>query len=150
MSLPQKTVRERVLHAVSFELIAILIGVPLLSWLLNISLGKMGVLTVTISLVAMFWNMVYNSLFDRLQRALAFTRTLAIRVLHALGFELGLIVFTLPLAAWWLEIGLWQALLLEAGVLLFFLPYTLGFNLAYDALRKRWYEQRQPLAAGMR
>ncbi|WP_266158755.1 multidrug/biocide efflux PACE transporter [Dyella silvatica] len=141
MNMPKKTKRERVLHAVSFELIAVLIAAPLLSWVLNVSLGKMGVLTVTISLVAMVWNMLYNGLFDRLQQAWAFSRTLAVRIAHALGFELGLIVFTLPLAAWWLGIGLWQALLLEAGVLLFFLPYTLGFNWAYDALRSRWLER---------
>lgn len=143
MNMQKKTRRERVLHAVSFELIAVLIAAPLLSWVLNVSLGKMGVLTITISLVAMLWNMLYNSLFDRLQQALAFSRTLVVRALHALGFELGLIVFTLPLAAWWLDIGLWQALVLEGGVLLFFLPYTLGFNWAYDVLRARWLEREQ-------
>jgi uncharacterized membrane protein len=39
-----------------------------------------------------------------------------------------------PLAAWWLQVSLWQALLLDLGFFAFFLPYTYVFNLAYDRL----------------
>ena len=40
-----------------------------------------------------------------------------------------------PVAAWWLNVSLVEALLLDLGIVLFFLPYTFCFNLAYDALR---------------
>ena len=40
-----------------------------------------------------------------------------------------------PLAAWWLDIGLWQAFVLDIGIVLFFLPYTFAFNWTYDHLR---------------
>jgi uncharacterized membrane protein len=53
-------------------------------------------------------------------------------------FEFGLVLVTVPLAAVWLDISLWQALVLDAGLLLFFLPYTLVFNWVYDTLRVRW------------
>ncbi|WP_312379224.1 chlorhexidine efflux transporter, partial [Pseudomonas oryzihabitans] len=54
------------------------------------------------------------------------------------GFEGGLILVLVPLAAWWLSISLWQALLLDLGLILFFLPYTLAFNWLYDLGYAAW------------
>ena len=42
-----------------------------------------------------------------------------------------------PLIAWWLSISLWQAFLLDIGVLLFFLPYTYVYHWVYDVVRER-------------
>ena len=56
------------------------------------------------------------------------------RVAHALGFEGGLALMLVPLMAWWFGIGLWQALVLEAGLLLFFLAYTYVFNWSFDSV----------------
>jgi uncharacterized membrane protein len=47
-----------------------------------------------------------------------------------------------PVAAWWLNVSLWQAFLLDAGILLFFLPYTVAFNWVYDELRARYHISR--------
>ena len=134
----KKSLAERVGHALAFEVIALLICAPLFSWLMGTTMAAMGSLTLAISLIAMAWNVVYNIGFDRLQRRLGFSRTLAVRVLHAAVFELGLILVAVPLAAVWLDITLWRAFVLDAGLLLFFLPYTLVFNWAYDSLRERW------------
>ena len=51
---------------------------------------------------------------------------------HAIGFELGFIITLVPLFAWWLHIGLWQALVLDIGLSVFFLVYTFVFNLGFD------------------
>lgn len=136
-ALPAKTLKERVVHALLFETIGVLICAPVLAWLLGHSLGSMGALTLMISTAAMLWNMLFNTLFDRLRNRLGFNMTLGARMVHALGFEGGLILAVVPLAAWWLSISLWQAFWLDIGVLLFFLPYTLAFNWAYDLLRER-------------
>jgi uncharacterized membrane protein len=138
MQLPKKTLAERIGHALAFEVIALLICAPLFGWLMGTSVAAMGALTLAISLIAMLWNVVYNTLFDRLQRRLGFKRTFGVRTLHALVFELGLIIVTVPLAAVWLGISLWQAFVLDIGLLMFFLPYTIAFNAAYDWLRARW------------
>ncbi len=135
---PRKSLAERVGHALAFEVVALVVCAPLFGWLMGTTVAAMGALTLAISLIAMAWNVVYNTAFDRLQRSLGFGRTLAVRVLHAVVFEFGLILVAVPLAALWLEISLWRALVLDAGLLLFFLPYTLVFNWAYDALRARW------------
>jgi uncharacterized membrane protein len=95
-----------------------------------------------ISTVALLWNMVFNAGFDRLRRRIGFAMSLKVRVLHAIAFETGLIIAVVPLAAWWLSISLWQAFLLDIGLLLLFLPYTLVFNMAYDKVRERIVARR--------
>ena len=143
-----KSVKERVFHALAFEGLAVLLTAPVLSLVLGKSLAHMGALTLMFSTVAMLWNMLFNSLFDRAQRRLDFQRTLPVRVAHALLFELGLILVLVPLAAWWLSIGLVEAFLLDIGLLLFFLPYTLAFNWTYDSLRARLLERPSNKATG--
>ncbi|WP_160287669.1 multidrug/biocide efflux PACE transporter [Pseudomonas knackmussii] len=144
---PQKTLKERLFHALLFEFIALAICAPTLAWIMDQPLAHMGVLTLMFSLVATLWNMVYNALFDRVQRRLAFVRTLPVRILHASLFEAGLVIMLVPLAAWWLNVGLLEAFILDIGLLLFFLPYTVVFNWVYDTLRGRWIERpREALA----
>ena len=124
------------------ELLAIAICAPLGAWLLGYSLAHIGLLTLMISLVAMTWNMIFNAIFDRAQRRFGFERTLVARALHAVLFEIGLLLAVVPLAAWWLKIGLWEAFVLDIGIALFFLPYTFLFNLAYDHLRARFVAKK--------
>lgn len=142
MNPPHKTLAERALHAVAFEALAIMICAPVAAWLMNSSLPRMGLLTLAFSGIAMVWNVVFNALFDALQRRWRFRRGFAARLAHGLVFEVGMVLMTVPLAAWWLDITLWAAFLLDAGLLLFFLPYTMGFNWAYDVLRARWVARR--------
>lgn len=134
---PDKSVRERFFQALLFELVAIALCAPLGAWLLGYSLAHMGWLTLMISLIAMGWNMLFNLLFDRAQRRIGFERTLTVRAIHSVMFETGLLLAIVPLAAWWLDIGLWQAFVLDIGIALFFLPYTFCFNWTYDVLRAR-------------
>ena len=138
----QKSIKERFFHALGFEMLALAICVPLGSWLLGYPMAQLGLLTLAISLMAMAWNMVFNALFDRAQRRFGFKRTLAARVVHSLLFEVGLILAVVPLAAWWLDIGLWAAFVLDIGVVLFFLPYTFVFNWTYDHVRARVVARR--------
>ncbi|MEE4072769.1 multidrug/biocide efflux PACE transporter [Pseudomonas viridiflava] len=139
---PNKSLRERILHAGLFELGGVILVAPLLAWLMNHSLAMMGAMTVMISTVAMLWNMVYNALFDRLRARFGFAMSLMTRALHALGFEGGLILAVVPLAAWWLSISLFEAFVLDIGLLLMFLPYTMLFNWAYDKVRERVMQRR--------
>ncbi|MCF8980933.1 MULTISPECIES: multidrug/biocide efflux PACE transporter [Pseudomonas syringae group] len=139
---PNKSLKERILHAGLFELGGVILVAPLLAWLMNHSLTMMGAMTVMISTVAMLWNMVYNALFDRLRARFGFAMSLMTRALHALGFEGGLILAVVPLAAWWLSISLFEAFVLDIGLLLMFLPYTMLFNWAYDKVRERVMQRR--------
>ncbi|MEP6964744.1 MAG: chlorhexidine efflux transporter, partial [Polaromonas sp.] len=72
----KKSIKERFLHSLAFEVVAIAICAPLGAWLLGYSLAHIGLLTLMISLLAMIWNMMFNTLFDRAQRRIGFKRTL--------------------------------------------------------------------------
>jgi len=139
---PPKSTQERLLHALGFELLALLICAPLLAWAFDYPLAQVGALSLMVSLIAMLWNMAFNTLFDGAQRRMGFARNFGARVVHATLFEVGLILAVVPLAAWWLSIGLWAALVLDIGLVLFFLPYTLGYNWLYDTVRARVLARR--------
>ena len=134
-----RTFAERVVHAVGFEVIAIAICAPLAAWILNKPLFQMGALAIMLSTVAMVWNMIYNAGFDKFF-PVGEKRRLPLRIAHSLGFEGGFILIGLPLAAWMLNISLLQAFMVEIGFFLFFLPYSVIYNWAYDTLRGRWFQ----------
>ena len=143
-----KSATERFLHALIFEVLAIAICAPVGAWLLGYSLEHMGALTVMISLVAMSWNMVFNAIFDRAQRQWGFTRNLRARAVHALLFEIGLLIVIVPLTAWWLDMSLWKAFVLDIGIALFFMPYTFVFNWVYDTLSARQQARKNKPISG--
>lgn len=130
-----KSWQERVFYAVVYEVCAIILLMLLGTWLLNQDTTKMGVLAVMLTTMAMLWNMVFNALFERLERKQGWTRTPALRVLHALLFEGGLVILLVPPTAWWMGLSYWHAFLLDIGFFLFFLPYTFVFGWVYDKLR---------------
>ena len=134
----QKSITERILQAVGFELLAILICTPLLAWIMKKPMLEMGAVTVLIAMLALGWNVVFNRFFDRMLERMNVAHNAWVRVVHALLFEGGLIVMGVPLIAWWLSVSLWQAFLLDIGVLLFFLPYTYVYHWGYDVLRERF------------
>ena len=132
-----KSITERIFQAVGFELLAILICTPLLAWIMDKPMLDMGVVTMAIAALALAWNVVFNGLFDRVLKHYKMAHNAWVRVVHALLFEGGLVAFGVPLIAWWLKIGLWEAFLLDIGVLLFFLPYTYLYHWVYDVVRER-------------
>lgn len=138
MQVYERSLTERTIHALLFEVLAIGISAPLAAMLTGKSILSMGFLTAVIATMAVLWNMFYNWLFDCLQNRHGFNRTIWIRILHACGFELGLIIVAVPFVAWWLDTSLWHALVVDIGLVLFYLPYAFFFNLGYDRLRQKF------------
>ena len=134
---PTKSITERFLQALGFEGLALLICTPLLVWITGRPALEMGVVTLGISLLALSWNVIFNSLFDRLKIRLHLANGGWTRVLHALLFEGGLILLAVPLIAALMKISLLEAFILDIGVLLFFLPYTYVYHWGYDVLREK-------------
>lgn len=130
-----KSFRERIFHAVLFEVVANITIALSIAWLMNVSVLQSGSLSVISALTATVWNFVFNKLFDALQKKHQFQRTLLIRTIHAVGFESGLIVILIPVAMFVLGLAFTEAFFVEIGLVLFFLPYTLLFNWLYDFLR---------------
>ncbi|EAB2667814.1 multidrug/biocide efflux PACE transporter [Salmonella enterica] len=142
-AIQRRSLPERIFHAVCFEGIATAILAPTTAWLMQRSVLEMGGLTILLATTVMIWNIIYNALFDRLWPAHQVRRTAKVRALHALGFESGFIVIGVSIVAWVLNVSLLQAFTLEIGFFLFFLPYTMLYNWAYDVLRQRIVTRRQ-------
>ena len=78
---------------------------------------------------------MFNSAFEAWEaRQVTRGRNWKRRVVHAIGFEGGLVVMLVPLFAWWLRISLWDALVLDLGLLRFFMVYTYIFSLTFDRI----------------
>ncbi|MEG5544608.1 PACE efflux transporter [Enterobacter asburiae] len=130
-----KSVKERVFHAVIFEVTANVIIALSLAWLMKVSVLQSGSLSVISALTATVWNFIFNKLFDSLQKKYQFQRTFIVRAIHAVGFETGLIISLIPVAMVMLNLTVAEAFFVEIGLVLFFLPYTMLFNWLYDYLR---------------
>jgi uncharacterized membrane protein len=129
-----RTTADRIRHAVSFEVIGIILATPLAAFAFHLPGGDSAVIVVASATVAMLWNYVYNLGFDHaMQRLTGGTaKTTRIRVAHAVLFELGLLTLMLPAIAWYLQISIWQALVMDIALALFYMGYAFVFNWAYD------------------
>lgn len=126
-------VKRRVVYVALYEAVAIVLAA--LGFMLASDAGAASAtgLSVLSSAVAVLWNLAFNHGFERWEaRQRVRGRSLARRVAHAVGFEGGLAAILVPVMAWWLDIGLWQALVMDLGLLLFFLAYTFVFNWVFD------------------
>ncbi|KZL14273.1 PACE efflux transporter [Pseudovibrio sp. Ad26] len=125
---------DRVRHSVLFEGIALSIVAVFGSWITGHSISEIGVLGLVMSLIAMGWNFLYNWLFDKWYVANRGTkpRTVALRIVHALLFEGGLLGFGIVAIMWLLQMNFVQALLLDIGFAVFFLVYAFVYNWVYD------------------
>ncbi|MFO1107362.1 MAG: PACE efflux transporter [Amaricoccus sp.] len=127
--------KRKLVYVTAFEGLAILLS--MLGFMLASDAGPAlsGGLSVLASAVAMVWNLAYNAAFEAWERGQAQRgRPFGRRILHALGFELGLAAVLVPVFAALLGLSLVEAFLLDGGMMLFFLGYTFLFNLGFDRL----------------
>lgn len=129
-----RTTADRIRHAISFEVIGILIATPLAAFAFHMHAGDSAVIIVGSATVAMLWNYVYNLGFDHALKALGRSteKTLALRIAHAVLFEIGLLLMLMPLIALYLGITLFEAFVMDMAFALFYMAYALVFNWAYD------------------
>jgi uncharacterized membrane protein len=125
----------RVVYLGLYEVLAIALAGVGLMLMSGESLLASGALAAATSAVAVLWNLVFNSLFERWEaRQPKKGRSVKRRLAHAVAFETGLVLMLVPLIAWWLGIGLWEALVMDMALVFFFLVYTFVFNWAFDAV----------------
>ncbi|MDA9557435.1 PACE efflux transporter [Vibrio sp.] len=126
--------QERILHAALFEagaLALIALGTALFT---DQNPFKIGAIGLALSLVAMVWNYVFNSIFDRFVPGERLQRTKLTRLVHAGAFEGGMLLLTIPVLMVFLNKGLMDVLLLSIGSAVFFVVYTIIFNYSYDVV----------------
>ena len=124
----------RVVFVGLYEFIAIVVS-SLIFMAVGQDAGSSGVMAVAASTIAICWNLTFNWLFEKWEaRQTKKGRSLLRRIVHAVGFEGGIAAMLIPLMAWWFEISLWEATVMEAGLLVFFFLYTFVFNWCFDRI----------------
>lgn len=123
----------RAAYVVVFEIFAIAFATLLLMVLSGGEAHGSLPVAAASSLVAVIWNFIYNTLFEwwEVSRSIQ-TRSLGLRVAHAVGFEGGLVVILIPLFMWWYQVGPIDALKMEVALLVFFLAFTFVFTWIFD------------------
>lgn len=125
--------KRRLVYIGVYELLAIILSALLLEWMTGAGSGHSLVLAIAASAIAILWNLVFNYGFEQWEaRSQRTQRNLMARLLHALGFEGGLLIFLVPLLAWWFGISWLEAIVMDLGLLVFFMIYTFIFNWIFD------------------
>ena len=126
--------KRRLIHALSYEVILLVIIAIALSLIFEMPMEVTGVLGLVMAITSVIWNMIFNHYFEKFEAKRKLTRTVAVRVLHAIGFEGGLMLVTIPMVAYALQMTLWHAIVLDFSLTLCILVYTFIFQWAYDAI----------------
>ena len=125
----------KILYAVSFEILGVAVASAGLLAMSEASAGQSISLSILAASLALAWSFVFNSLIERWEaRQSRRGRSLGRRSAHAILFEGGLMVILVPITAWWLRVGLWQAMVYEAGLIGLFILYTYLFTWAFDRI----------------
>ncbi|MCW8327979.1 PACE efflux transporter [Photobacterium sp. SDRW27] len=131
------SVKERILHSLLFEAIALCILMVAAKLFTTHNASVVGGVAIVLSLLAMAWNYVYNLGFDRVFGQDRLSRKVGMRIAHGIGFEAGLLIVTIPLLMWVLQMDFWTVLILDLGIVIFFLVYSIIYNWAYDQVRSK-------------
>jgi uncharacterized membrane protein len=128
----------RLTYVLLFEALAIVLSSFLLAALSDGSAKGNLPVAIAASTIALVWNFVYNTAFEAWEGASGvLERTLSTRLLHAAGFEGGLVLLLIPLFMWWYSVGPLTALAMEAALLVFFLIFTFVFTWVFDICVKK-------------
>lgn len=125
--------RRKILYAVSFETLGTLVATVALVLMSDAKPLQSLALSVIGATIALCWSYLFNTVFEAWEaRQPVKGRSLRRRTVHALMFEGGLVLICIPVMAWWLGVGLWQAAGYEAGLIVLFIAYTYAFTWGFD------------------
>lgn len=129
--------KDRLRYTLTFEITLMVFLIPAGAVFFDKGFAEIGILGVILSVKAMIVNFIYNWAFDQIDaragRVSSDRKTLG-RILHASGFEITLLITSMPIYMWWLDLSLTQAFLTDLVVTSFVVLYTYFFTLGYDRM----------------
>ncbi|WP_139852265.1 chlorhexidine efflux PACE transporter AceI [Acinetobacter pullicarnis] len=131
--------KRRIVHALSYEIILLVIIAIALSFIFEVPLEVTGGLGVAMAVTSVIWNMIFNHYFEKLEKKRKFKRSFGVRILHAIGFEGGLMLVTIPMVAYAMNMSLWEAILLDLSLTTCILVYTFIFQWCFDVIEARYF-----------
>ena len=132
-----RTGKDRLRYTIVFEATLMMALIPAGAAFFGKGLADIGLLGIFLSIKAMLVNLIYNWLFDHVDaraNRISSDRSTLGRIVHAVGFESTLLITSLPIYMWWLNLTLLQAFVTDVVVTSFVVVYTYAFTLAYDRL----------------
>ncbi|MBH3372818.1 MULTISPECIES: PACE efflux transporter [Pseudomonas] len=127
--------KRKLVYVTCYELIGLSMSTLGLAYLSETQASHTGPLAVMITTIAMLWNLIFNTLFERWEsRQAKRGRSVARRVAHAVGFQLTLVVYLIPLIAWWLDMTPVEALLVDMAFIVLIPCYTFAYNWVFDRI----------------
>ena len=129
--------KRRIIHALSYEIVLLVIIAIALSFIFEVPMEIAGSLGVAMAVTSVIWNMIFNHFFEKFEKKRKLKRTIGVRILHAIGFEGGLMLATIPMVAYAMNMSIWQAVLLDLSMTLCILVYTFIFQWCYDYVEAR-------------
>ncbi|WP_413720569.1 PACE efflux transporter [Silicimonas sp. MF1-12-2] len=134
-----RSLRERIIQTVSFELGGLLVVAPAYAVLSGSSPTESLGLLIALSIAFMIWSPIHNTLFDvlefRFSHRVASDRPHGLRIVHAISHETTSIVVTLPLIMYLGGYGFWVAIAVDLGLTIAYTAYAYLFHVVFDRLR---------------
>jgi len=124
--------KRRIVHALSYEIILLVIIAIALSFIFKMPMEVTGTLGIAMAVTSVIWNMIFNHFFEKFEAKRKLKRTVGVRILHAIGFEGGLMLATIPMVAYALNMSLAQAFITDLVLTMCILVYTFIFQWCYD------------------
>ena len=129
--------KRRVVHALTYEIILLVIIAIALSFIFEVPMEITGTLGIAMAVTSVIWNMIFNHFFEKYEKKHQLKRTVPVRIMHAIGFEGGLMLATIPMVAYALNMSLLEAILLDFSMTMCILVYTFIFQWCYDLIEER-------------
>lgn len=125
--------KRRVTYVFFYEVFSFFICAMVLAVLSDTSISHTGPLSILIAVIAVTINYFYNHVFEMWEKKqISKKRTVMRRVVHAIGFQIVLVMILIPLIAWWMQISLIKAFLLDFSLMVLIPCYTFVYNYLFD------------------
>lgn len=127
--------KRRVIQAISYEVILLSLFIPIVALIFKQPLMHSAALGISLTVLALLWNIIFNYGFEKWEARKGWhSRGLKQRLLHALGFDGGLLVLGVPVIAYFLNTSLIEAIIADIGFTSIIMVYTFIFQWAFDRL----------------
>ncbi|MCH7394697.1 PACE efflux transporter [Acinetobacter dispersus] len=125
--------KRRVTYVFFYEVLSFFICAMVLAVLSGTTISHTGPLSILIAVIAVTVNFFYNYGFEMWEKTqTSKKRTVLRRVAHAIGFQIVLVMILIPLIAWWMQISLVKAFLLDFSLMVLIPCYTFVYNYFFD------------------
>ena len=134
-----RSLKERIIQTISFEVSELIITVPIFAYFTQTSESDSLIILVVIAIAAMLWTGIHNTLFDwaelKISKRVASDRLNGMRIIHAVSHAVSFVIISIPILV--LLGGLtWQeALLADLGLTVLDAAYAFIFFRVYDFVR---------------